>query len=342
MNLFLAMKVCLVNANPKVGNKKKNIKKMEKIIEGEEADLYIFGEMFLTGYICREEIFSLAERKDGESINKIQEIAKENGCSIIFGMPLEEREGIVYNAAVLVQPNSVGIYKKNFLANFGPFEEKFYFTEGRDVPIFKTKHCNIGMCICYDIFFPELIKAMALGGADLIACISASPTISKDYFEKVLPARAIENTVFMAYCNLVGEEEGLIFWGGSQIYSPKGELLAKAAYMKEDYVIHEINIAILKEARLARPTLRDTKPDIFLDLYNFAKNKGVFSKDVKLGMKLGEKIKSMEGVEEIDVYGNEDVAFGLKLVVKCDKINVIPSNEIKVILKGKEKREIKI
>jgi len=61
MNLFLAMKICLANINPKVGNKKKNIKKMEKIIDGEEADLYVFGEMSLTGYICREEVFFLAE-----------------------------------------------------------------------------------------------------------------------------------------------------------------------------------------------------------------------------------------------------------------------------------------
>ncbi len=333
------MKVCLINGNPKVGNKKKNIKKIEKIVSSEDADLYVFGEMFLTGYMCREEVFSLAEKEDGESIKKIQEIAKEKGCSIIFGMPVEEREGIVYNAAVLVQPDSVGIYRKNFLANFGPFEEKFYFREGRDAPIFKTKHCNIGMCICYDIFFPELLKGMAMKGADLIVCISASPTISKNYFESVLPARAIENTVFMAYCNLVGEEEGLTFWGGSQLYSPKGELLVRAEYMKEDYVVYDVNLGMLKEARIARPTLRDTKADIFLDLYNIAKNKEVFNEYVRIGMKIGEKVKN-KPINEIDVYGNEDVAFGIRLAVKCDKINLIPSKEIKAVFKGEGEIEI--
>jgi len=83
------MRVCLTNINPKVGNKKKNIRKMEKVIESEEADVYIFGEMSLTGYICREEVFSLAEDINGESIKNLQEIAKENDCIIIFGMPIE-------------------------------------------------------------------------------------------------------------------------------------------------------------------------------------------------------------------------------------------------------------
>ena len=332
------MRVCLTNINPKVGNKKKNIRKMEKVIDSEEADVYIFGEMSLTGYICREEVFSLAEDINVESIKNLQEIAKENDCIIIFGMPIEERKGIVYNSAVMVQSNSIGIYHKNFLANFGPFEEKFYFKEGNEQPIFKTKFGNVGLCICYDIFFPEITKIMALKGADLIACISASPTISKDYFERVLPARAIENTVYMAYCNLVGEEDGLTFWGGSQIYSPKGELLAKAEYFKEDSIVCDIDLDTLKEARIARPTLRDTKPDIYLEMYGIAKGKNVFSEDVKKGMEIAYKIGK---AKEIEVYGNEDVAYGIKLVLGNVNIELIKSNEIKAIVKD-DGREVKL
>ncbi|KAA0000105.1 MAG: carbon-nitrogen hydrolase family protein [Thermoplasmata archaeon] len=334
MNLFLAMKVCVVSASPKVGNKKRNIKKMKKYIDKEEADLYIFGEMFLTGYVCREEIFSLAEDGEGDSIREIKEIAEQRNCSIVFGMPFEERKGMVYNSAVLARPKSIGIYKKNFLANFGPFEEKFFFSPGNDMPVFKVKNFNIGMCICYDIFFPELIKGLVLKGADLIVCISASPSITKIYFERVLPARATENTAFVVYSNLVGEEEGLSFWGGSQAYTPRGELIDKAEYFKEDYIVCNIDEEELKEARIARPTLRDTKADLFLDLYSIAKNKDVFNENVKIGIRIGEKIKGK--VNEIDVYGNEDVAFGIKLSTGCNKINVIPSKEIKVIVDGKE------
>ncbi|HEC87742.1 MAG TPA: carbon-nitrogen hydrolase family protein [Thermoplasmata archaeon] len=334
------MKICLVNANPKKGNKKKNIKKIEKIVKEESAELYVFGEMFLTGYICREEIVSFAEKEDGESIKEIQKIARDKNCGIIFGMPIEKRRGLIYNSAVMVTPHKVYIYTKNFLANFGPFEEKFYFAPGNELPVFNTEYGRIGMCICYDIFFPELVKGMSLKGADLIVCISASPSTTKIYFERVLPARAIENTVFVSYSNLVGEEDGLTFWGGGQIYSPKGDLLARAEYFKEDFVTYDIDFEMLREARIGRPTLKNTKPDLFLDLYNIAKDKDVFNEYVRMGIKIGEKIKNKMVINEVEVYGNEDVAFGIKLSVKCDKIKVIPSDRIKAIFIGKEKVEI--
>ncbi|KAA0002096.1 MAG: carbon-nitrogen hydrolase family protein [Thermoplasmata archaeon] len=337
------MKICLANVNPKTGNKKKNLKKMEKIVTGEEADLYVFGEMSLTGYVCREEIFSLAEPEDGESLQKMQELAKEKECAIIFGMPLEQRKGIVYNAAVLVQPDTVDIYHKNFLANFGPFEERFFFTPGNSMPIFHTPHGTIGLCICYDLFFPELVKGMALKGADLVVCISASPSVTRVYFEQVLPARAIENTVFMSYANLVGEQQGLTFWGGCQSYTPKGELIAKAAYFKEDTITHDIDFSILEEARIGRPTLRDTREEMFLDVYHSAKNREVFNEHVKAGMELGRKIMDAMPVKEITVYGNEDVAFGIRLVCHCEKIEVIPSDKIWAVVKGEtEEREVRL
>ncbi|MCD6171367.1 MAG: carbon-nitrogen hydrolase family protein [Thermoplasmata archaeon] len=332
------MKISAINIEPKVGNKKRNIKKMIKFIEKEQADMYVFGELSLTGYMCKDEFYKLAEGMDGGSIKEMVEVAKQKNAYIIFGMPFEERAGVIYNAAVIAMPTGFGIYKKNYLANFGPFEEKIYFGAGKDAPVFNTKFGKVGMCICYDLFFPEIMKNLTLKGADIIACISASPSVTRQYFEKVLPARAIENTSFIVYSNIVGEEENLIFWGGSQIYGPKGELLARAEYFKEDYVVYDIDLSLLKEARIARPTLRDTSANIFLDLYNVARKKDVFNDDVKIGLRIGEKAKGIWN--EIDVYGNDDVAFGIKLATGCENINLIQSNEIKAIFKGKETVEI--
>ena len=331
------MKICLVSASPKIGNKKKNIEKMKKFIEKEDADLYVFGEMFLTGYACREEIFSLAEGKEGESIKRIQEIC--DGKGVIFGMPLEEREGIIYNSAVFVKPDGVEIYSKNFLANFGPFEEKFYFSPAREVPVFLFNGWKIGIAICYDIFFPELIKGMALKGADLIVCISASPSLTRKQFEAVLPARAIENTVFVAYSNLVGEENGLSFWGGSRAYKPNGEIINKTEYFKEESIVCNIDRGELREARIARPTLRDTIPDIFLELYNISRHKEVFNEYVKIGIEMGEKARREMKIKEVDLYGNEDVAFGIKIATGC-RVNLFKSSEIKAIFKGDREIEI--
>lgn len=98
----------------------------------ENADMYVFGEMALTGYTCRDEFRDMAEDIDGPSINAVKKIAGEKDCYIIFGMPLKEREGVISNASIMVHPDGkVNAYRKSFLANFGPFEERFYFSRGK-------------------------------------------------------------------------------------------------------------------------------------------------------------------------------------------------------------------
>jgi len=306
------MKICLANVKPTVGNKKKNLKKMEKVVSAEEADMYIFGEMSLTGYTCKDEFREMAEDADGPSINEVKKIAAERSCHVVFGMPLKEREGLIYNAAIMVHPDGrVSVYRKSFLANFGPFEEKFYFTPGDALPVFETVYGKIGMCICYDVFFPELVKALVLKGADMIICISASPTTTQEFFEKVLPARATEDTVFVAYSNLVGTQENLVFWGGGQIYGPKGNLIARGKYLKEGTVTVDIDFGDIEEARASRPTLRDTKADLFSDLYRISRGEFVNEGYALVGMKMGKYASSSMKVERVTAYGREDIVDGI-------------------------------
>jgi len=306
------MKICLANMKPTVGNKKKNLKKMEKVISAEEADMYVFGEMSLTGYTCKDEFRELAEGEDGPSIKEVKKIASDRNCHVVFGMPLKEREGLIYNAAVMVHPDGkTSIYRKSFLANFGPFEEKFYFTPGDALPVFETTYGKIGMCICYDVFFPELVKALVLKGADMIVCISASPTTTQEFFEKVLPARATEDTVFVAYSNLVGTQENLVFWGGGQIYGPKGNLIARANYLKEGTVMADVDFGDIEGARASRPTLRDTKADLFSDLYRISRKEHPDAGYAFVGIKMGKYASSLMKVKKVTVYGRKDMADGI-------------------------------
>ena len=230
--------------------------------------------MFLSGYPCKDEFQNLAETKQGPSIKRLKKIAQEKNCYIVFGMPLKDEkvEGLIYNSAILIHPNGrVDHYNKRFLITFGPFEEKIFFDEGEESNVFKTKFGKIGLFICYDLFFPEITKALSLQGADVLICISASPSTTRKYFETLLPARAIENTTFLAYVNIVGPQEELVLWGGSQIYDPLGNLLVKAPYFEESIVTCDIDLKRLKTVRANRPVIRDIRPEIYQDLYNISR-----------------------------------------------------------------------
>lgn len=238
------------------------------------ADIYFFPEMALTGYSVKDDIQGLAETLDGPSVGRLSELCRELGCGIVFGMPEMDTSvrGHIYNSAVIVLPDGmVGAYRKCHPANFGPFDEKRYFTSGRDLPVFPTPWGNIGLVICYDIFFPETVKAMALRGAELVVDISASPTTTRRFFEAVLPARAMEDTIFMGYSNLVGTEGQMQFWGGSQLFGPRGELVAKGPYFEEAVVEAELDFSDIDVARPLRHTLRDTRPEILEELQKAAR-----------------------------------------------------------------------
>jgi len=268
-------KFALVSMRPSISDKNKNLEKMKNYIYTSKADFFIFGEMSLTGYGCKDELRILAETIDGDSINFLKDIAKKRKCHIVFGMPLYNREvkGLIHNSAILIQPNGkVHNYDKWFFPNFGPFEEKLFFDAGESIKIINTKIGKIGLIICYDIFFPELCKAYSLQGADIIICISASPSNTRKYFETVIPARAIENTTFFIYTNLVGTQEDLIFWGGSQIYDPLGNLLIKSTYFKESIIFYDIDLNEISFSRYNRPVIRDIRSEIYQDLYQFSRN----------------------------------------------------------------------
>lgn len=265
------MKILLGQLAPELGDKLENIRKIERTLNGRKAEIALFGELFLTGYMCRSDFIRLAETIEGDSVEALRKISKDSGTHIMFGMPeLDEKTKVIYNSAVLISPDGkTQVYRKLHLATFGPFEEQLYFGKGKDLPIFETDVGRIGPIICFDTFFPELSKYYALKGADLIACISASPSSSRPMFENVLPSRAVENTVFVLYCNLVGTELNMVFHGGSLVIGPRGDEKARAKYYEEDVIECEIDLKELPASREARPTIRDTRFDVLSRIQEF-------------------------------------------------------------------------
>jgi predicted amidohydrolase len=270
------IRVALVQISCKPEDKAENLMKMQKAVakaKKQAADLIIFPELSLTGYVVRDQIYELAETIPGPSCKIIEEIARKTKSYIIFGMPeLSERtQATIHNTAAFVGPEGfIGKYRKMHLPTHSVFEEKRYFRPGYQTTVFDTALGRIGLIICYDIFFPELSRLTRLKGAQLIVCISASPSTRRAFFETLTIARAMENAAFLAYVNLVGIEDGLQFWGGSRMVGPSGKVLAQAKYDEEDFVICDINYSDIRSVETFVPTLKDLRPELFSELKSYA------------------------------------------------------------------------
>lgn len=262
-------KIALAQIECKRADKTDNIRKIEQTTQHarkQGAELIVFPELSLTGYVVRDEIYELAEPIPGPATEAVEKIAQKTKTYIVFGMPelSEKAQATIHNTAVLVGPEGlIGKYQKMYLPTHSVFEEKRYFRPGYQAAAFDTKLGKIGLIICYDIFFPEVSRLTRLEGAQLIVCISASPAIRRTFFETLTVARAIENTAFLAYVNLVGIEDGLQFWGGSKLVGPNGRILAKAKYDKEDMIMGTVNYADIRPVEAFVPTLRDLRPELF-------------------------------------------------------------------------------
>jgi predicted amidohydrolase len=258
----------LAQTGPKVGNKERNLRQISEQAakaRKKNVDLLIFPELQLTGYTMRDEVSHLAEPIPGPSTTKVENLAKEHGVHIIFGMPEEsDVKGVIHNTAVFVGPKGmIGRYRKIHLPTHSVFEERRYYRPGQEAPVFKTDIGTIALNICYDLYFPELTRLQALKGAQLVVCISASPGLRRRFFEGFCLSRAMENAVYLVYVNRVGIEEGLQFWGGSRVIAPNGSVLAQCKYDVEEFQTCKVDLDEVSRARAFIPTIKDLEPGLF-------------------------------------------------------------------------------
>ncbi len=263
--------VTLAQVTCQLHDKEGNLKRMRDIVRKTKGKIVIFPELSLTGYLPRDDLFKQAETMASPMIKAVIRLAKETRKDIVFGAPMKDERvpGLVYNSCLLA--SGIGRlfrYDKMYLPTFGPFEERVFFAEGKDVVVAEGKHAKAGLMICYDMFFPELSKLESLLGAQLLVNISAAPTTSRPFFRRVMPGRAVENAIYVAYCNMVGVHGSLVFGGGSVLYGPRGEEIARGRDLEEDIVEGEVDLSDLDVARRFRPTVRDTRVEILDEIGN--------------------------------------------------------------------------
>jgi len=257
--------VTLVQLTCQLHDKEANLKRMKDIVRKTKGKIVIFPELNLTGYMPRDDLFGQAETASSPMIKAIVRLAKDTKKDIVFGAPMkgERLSGVVYNSCLLAAgTGKLFRYDKMYLPSFGPFEEKVFFAEGKGVVVGDGRHARIGLMICYDMFFPELAKLETLLGAQILVNISAAPTTSRPFFRRVMPGRAVENAIFVAYSNMVGVHGSLVFGGGSVLYGPRGEEIVRAKDLEPDIVEAEIDLADMDIARRFRPVVRDSRPEI--------------------------------------------------------------------------------
>ncbi len=221
------------------------------------AEFLIAPEMFLTGYWIGDQVFDLAEPETSTSAVALSALAQESGVTLLAGMPIREDDR-VFNTAILAHSDgSRALYRKRQL--YGA-EEKRLFSPGDARPLIAVVGgLKVGILICYDLEFPELARQAALAGADLLAVPTALPASGsgETVARLIVPARAFENQVFVAYANLCGEESGNRYCGLSCIVAPDGQDLARADGMRDGLLIAEIDPTAYAATRAENPYLDD-------------------------------------------------------------------------------------
>jgi predicted amidohydrolase len=263
------MKAGFVQFSPLFGKKAENIKEIEGFVSSADADLLVLPELALSGYTftSKKELRELAEPfETSESLKILHKLSKDMSCSLVVGFP-ELAGKNVYNSAALLRPDGTKeLYRKIHL--FGT--ETLFFTPGdKPFKVYDLNGVKIGIIICFDWYFPESIRTLALMGAQII-CQPANLVLT--WCQKAMVIRGIENRVFTITCNRYGAETrgnySFTFTGESQMTSPKGDLLLKAP-IKEDYIgITEINPAdaLNKKVTDYNDLFHDRRPKFYSEI----------------------------------------------------------------------------
>jgi len=244
-------------------------------------------ELFRSQYFCQSEDhknFKLAEEVPGRSTIALGELARELGIVIIASLFEKRRAGVYHNTAAIIDADGkfLGKYRKMHIPDDPLYHEKFYFTPGDlGFQAWETAHGKIGVCVCWDQWYPEAARLTALRGAEIIfypTAIGWHPKEKREFgvaqhsaWETIQRSHAIANGCYVAAANRVGHEApaggaGIEFWGQGFICGPDGEIIAKGSVDREEIVSAEIEWARVNEHRTHWPFLRDRRIDAYAGL----------------------------------------------------------------------------
>jgi len=248
------------------------------------AQIVCLQELFRSQYFCQVEdhkYFALAEEVPGPSTDALAQLARARGVVIIASLFEKRSAGLYHNTAAIIDADGsyLGKYRKMHIPDDPLFYEKFYFTPGDlGFRAWQTRHARIGVCVCWDQWYPEAARLTALAGAQILfypTAIGWHPREKAEFgarqhdsWETIQRSHAIANGCYVAVPNRVGHEapdggDGIEFWGQSFVADPAGQIVAKGSVSEEETLIVEADLGALDTQRTHWPFFRDRRIDAY-------------------------------------------------------------------------------
>ncbi len=265
---MMELNLGIAQISPTLGNLDRNMEIFRKEVKeavGRGTDLLVFPELGLTGYFLKDMVPSVAQRLDSKLVREIRRASRK--VSLVVGLVEESPDFFFYNSVLYVEKGEIlHVHRKVYLPTYGIFDEERYLSRGTKIRAFDTRFGRMAMLVCEDAWHPSAVYVASQAGAQILLLPASSPGRGVQKGKKLAISDTWESinrvyaSLFMQFCvfvNRVGYEDGINFWGGSEVVTPAGKQLLKAPYFKEASLEVKLDLSDVRRARVASPILGD-------------------------------------------------------------------------------------
>lgn len=258
-------RVALIQMEIAFSNVEKNEKTLKHLFEKAMAfspDFVCLPEMWTTGFFPSKKLRVLADH-EGQRIKAfLKPLASSFGVNIVGGSVVNEKQGKLYNTSFVFDRKGNVVAEYDKIHRFSAGKEDDYFDAGNKLSLFYLDDIPVGMALCYDLRFPELIRSLALNGAQILFLPAAWPHPRSDHWLTLLKARSIENQIFVVGVNGLGKMEKTTLCGGSVVFNPWGESLVKISE-REEILIADMETSLISKVRNQIRVFEDRRPSLY-------------------------------------------------------------------------------
>ncbi|MFN8620967.1 MAG: nitrilase-related carbon-nitrogen hydrolase [Chloroflexota bacterium] len=276
-----SLRIALAQVAPRLGALEENLAAHHaRIAEAGTggADLVVFPELGLTGYLLQDLAAEVAIRRDDPALLELAEAARAAGLSAVVSFVEESDDHRLFIAAALLEDGAVRhVHRKVYLPTYGLFDERRFFAAGSTFRTIRSERLGLtlGICVCEDFWHLPSAHLLALDGAQLLINVSSSPgrdvaAVHEEGLGTASSWRTLNRayaqltTSYVAFVNRVGVDESFTFWGGSEVIGPNGATVFGAPMHDEGLYLVDVELAELRRERIAVPLLRDERPEVVL------------------------------------------------------------------------------